>query len=106
MTIAARHREPQVVNAQERGPDEMFRLVSEHVFPFLRSLAADGSTYGAQMKDATFAIPNAALLTKIVDLLDSIDLDNRDTKGDLCEYLLSEIDSRTASSARPATSSS
>ena len=70
---------------------EMFRLVSEHVFPFLRGLAADGSTYGAQMKDATFAIPNAALLTKIVDLLDSFDLDNRDTKGDLYEYLLSEI---------------
>ncbi|MBK5218089.1 MAG: SAM-dependent DNA methyltransferase, partial [Propionibacteriales bacterium] len=76
---------------RNEAPAEMFRLVSEHVFPFLRGLGADGSTYGAQMKDATFAIPNAAVLTKIVDLLDSIDMDSRDTKGDLYEYLLSEI---------------
>ncbi len=76
---------------KNKDPQAMYRLVSERVFPFLRSLAADGSTYGQQMKDATFMIPTPALLAKVVDLLDGIEMDNRDTNGDLYEYLLSEL---------------
>ncbi|HWM17772.1 MAG TPA: type I restriction-modification system subunit M N-terminal domain-containing protein, partial [Microbacterium sp.] len=64
-------------------PTTMYQTVSERVFPFLRGLAAGGTTYGHQMKDATFMIPTPALLAKVVDLLDSIDLSNRDTNGDL-----------------------
>ena len=70
---------------------EMFTVVSEHVFPFLRSLGGDGSTYAHHMKDARFTIPTAALLTKVVDLIDHVPMEDRDTKGDLYEYMLGKI---------------
>jgi hypothetical protein len=33
---------------------EMFEVVDQHVFPFLRTLGGDGSTYAHHMKDARF----------------------------------------------------
>ncbi|WP_372875946.1 N-6 DNA methylase [Pseudomonas sp.] len=72
---------------------ELYRVVADQVFPFIKSLGgADAdSTYAAHMKDARFTIPNPALLAKVVDLLDAIPMEDRDTKGDLYEYLLSKI---------------
>ena len=43
------------------------------------------------MKDARFTIPTPALLSKVVDLLDKVPIENRDTKGDLYEYMLGKI---------------
>jgi len=34
---------------------EMFAVVNDHVFPFLRTLGGDNSTYAHHMKDALFA---------------------------------------------------
>jgi type I restriction enzyme M protein len=76
---------------KQEAPAEMFTIVSEHVFPFLRTLGGDGSTYAHHMKDARFTIPTPALLTRVVDLLDKIPMEDRDTKGDLYEYMLSKI---------------
>ncbi len=73
------------------APETMFAVVGQEVFPFLRTLAGDGSTYGEHMKDARFTIPNSALLSKVVDLLDDIPMEDRDTNGDLYEYLLGKI---------------
>ena len=73
------------------APQEMYVVVSEHVFPFLRELGGDGSTYSKQMEGARFTIPTAALLAKVVDLLDQIPMQDRDTKGDLYEYMLGKI---------------
>ncbi len=73
------------------APAEMFALVDQHVFPFLRSLGGDGSTYAHHMKDARFTIPTPALLAKVVDLLDKVPMEERDTKGDLYEYMLGKI---------------
>ncbi len=74
---------------------EMFEVVSEQVFPFLRteflSSYGDGSTYAYHMKDARFTIPTPALLAKVVDLLDHVPMDDRDTKGDIYEYMLGKI---------------
>ena len=70
---------------------EMFTVVSEHVFPFLRTLGGDGSTYAHHMKDARFTIPTPALLAKVVDQLDHVPMEDRDTKGDLYEYMLGKI---------------
>ena len=72
-------------------PRKMFEVVSEHVFPFLRTLGGDNSTYAHHMKDARFTIPTPALLAKVVDLLDRVPMEDRDTKGDLYEYMLSKI---------------
>ena len=73
------------------APAEMYAVVSEHVFPFLRTLGGDDSTYAHHMKDARFTIPTPALLAKVVDLLDDVPMEDRDTKGDLYEYMLGKI---------------
>lgn len=72
-------------------PREMHEIVGEHVFPFLRTLGGEGSTYGTHMRDARFTIPNAGLLRKVVDGLDDIPMTGRDTKGDVYEYMLGKI---------------
>jgi len=72
-------------------PREMFTVVGEHVFPFLRKLGGDDSTYAQHMQDARFTIPSPALLTKVVDLIDQVPMEDRDTKGDLYEYMLGKI---------------
>src|SRR5262245_35248134 len=72
-------------------PAVMFTTVVDKVFPFLRDLGGDGSTYSEHMRDARFTIPTAALLSKVVDMLDDIPMADRDTNGDLYEYLLSKI---------------
>ena len=73
------------------APAEMFTVVGEHVFLFLRTLGGDGSTYAHHMKDARFTIPTPALLSKVVDLLSDVPMDDRDTKGDVYEYMLGKI---------------
>ena len=72
------------------APELMYRTVADGVFPFLRNLG-DGTTLGEHMKDARFTIPTPALLSKVVDMLDKVKMDDRDTNGDLYEYLLSKI---------------
>src|SRR4051812_15297361 len=42
------------------APAEMFTVVGEHVFPFLRGIGGDDSTFAHHMKDARFTIPKAA----------------------------------------------
>jgi type I restriction enzyme M protein len=71
-------------------PGGMYKRLSEHVFPFLRTLG-DGSTYAHYMRDARFTIPTPALLAKVVDLIDHVPMDDRDTKGDVYEYMLGKL---------------
>jgi type I restriction enzyme M protein len=73
------------------APGDMYAVIAEHVFPYLRSLGGDDSTYAHHMKDARFTIPTPALLAKVVDLLDAVPMDDRDTKGDVYEYMLGKI---------------
>lgn len=73
------------------APASMFEVIAEHVFPFLKTIGSDDSTYSHHMRDARFTIPTPALLAKVVDLLDGIPMDDRDTKGDVYEYMLGKI---------------
>lgn len=70
---------------------EMMRIVDEHVFPFLRALGEEGSSYGTHMKDARLGFSNPNLLAKVVQMLDDIPMEDRDTKGDVYEYMLGKI---------------
>ncbi|EET46898.1 class I SAM-dependent DNA methyltransferase [Thalassobium sp. R2A62] len=70
---------------------EMMRIVDEHVFPFLRQMGEEGSSYGTHMKDARLGFSNPNLLAKVVQLLDDIPMEDRDTKGDVFEYMLGKI---------------
>ncbi len=76
---------------RNREPREMMEIVADRVFPFLRRLGEEGSSYGEHMKDARLSIPNPQLLAKAVDLIDKIPMEDRDTKGDLYEYMLGKI---------------
>lgn len=82
---------------KELDAETMYRVVSEQVFPFIQELGTseDGaeSTYATHMKDARFTIPTPNLLSKVVALVSEIELKNRDTNGDLYEYLLSKLSS-------------
>lgn len=78
------------------APEAMFTVIGEHVFPFLREdlarqLGNGDSTYALHMKDARFTIPTPALLSKVVDMLDQVPMEDRDTKGDIYEYMLAKI---------------
>ncbi|MBX9581251.1 MAG: type I restriction-modification system subunit M [Gemmataceae bacterium] len=76
---------------KHRPAREMFDVVADHVFPFLRTLGGADTAYARHMKDARFTVPTPALLAKVVDQLDKVPMDDRDTKGDLYEYLLDLI---------------
>lgn len=73
------------------APGDMYKVVGEHVFPLLRQLGGSGSSYALHMKDARFTIPTPGLLAKVVDMLDHVPMEDRDTKGDLYEYMLGKI---------------
>lgn len=78
-------------NFKGMEPREMFRIVEEHVFPFIREKVAAGGSLAKSMRDARFQIPTPALLAKAVDKLDRVPMGDRDTKGDVYEYMLGKI---------------
>ena len=73
------------------APAVMYDVVAERIFPFLRTVGGNGSTYSQHMKDARFTIPTPGLLAKVVDMLADVPMTDRDTNGDLYEYMLSKI---------------
>lgn len=82
-------------NLRHLGAAEMHRTLDQEVFPFLRNLGNERSTYSDHMANARFEInaEKAGILTRVVDLVDSIPMDNRDTNGDIYEYMLSKLSS-------------
>lgn len=78
---------------KETDPQAMFETVRDEVFPFIKALGSDDedSTYSHHMKDAIFMMPQPRVLANVVDQLESIDMEDTDTKGDLYEYMLGKI---------------
>ncbi len=70
---------------------DMYELVRDKVFPFIKTMHGEESTFAQHMKDAIFMIPKASLLDQVVQLIDQLDMEDRDTKGDLYEYMLSKL---------------
>ena len=72
--------------------DNMFRMVSQNVFPFIKTIGEkDGSAYSRFMKDASFQINKARTLQNVVDGISALDMNNRDTMGDVYEYMLGKM---------------
>ncbi len=63
----------------------------ETAFDFMKTLGADGGKFSEYMKGTTFMIATPKLLDKVVQQIDKLPLDKKDTKGDLYEYMLSKI---------------
>lgn len=78
-------------NFSDLAAVEMYELFSREMFPFIKSLSKEQSAFANYMKDASFLIPTAKLLQKVVDLVSKLNLDDKDIKGDLYEYLLSKL---------------
>ena len=78
---------------KNEAPERMYEIVDAHVMPFLRTLGGSESVMAGHMKGARLAFTKPALLDKLVQGLDEIPMDDRDTKGDVYEYLLSMISS-------------
>jgi type I restriction enzyme M protein len=71
---------------------EMFKTVSLEVFPFIKNLHGEEDTaYARHMKDAIFMIPTPGLLERVVEQISQVPMEDRDTKGDLYEYMLSKL---------------
>ncbi len=70
----------------------MFATIRNDVFPFIKNLGSGkGSAYSRYMESAIFLIPNERTLTKIVDGIDGLDMNNRDAMGDVYEYVLGKM---------------
>src|SRR4051812_8125956 len=78
---------------KNNDPEVMFELFRkpEGVFDFMKKVAENGTAFAKFMKGAVFMIPTPRLLALVVDMLSDINMDDRDTKGDVYEYLLSKI---------------
>jgi len=83
---------------KESAPEQMYTTVRDEVFPFIKTLGSNGgaaeegdSTYSHHMRDAIFMMPTPRVLANVVDQLDGIPMDDRDTQGDLYEYMLGKI---------------
>ena len=80
-------------------PETMFALFTQPqtdvdnltVFEHMKHLGNEAGVFAQYMKGATFMIPTPKLLDQVVQMIDKIQMDDRDTKGDLYEYLLSKI---------------
>ena len=71
---------------------KMYKNMQENVFPFIKSLGnSKKSSYSKYMQDAIFMIPTPLMLQKVVTGISSIPMKDRDTKGDIYEYLLSKL---------------
>ncbi|MBS1572280.1 MAG: SAM-dependent DNA methyltransferase [Bacteroidetes bacterium] len=80
-------------NFKNISPEEMFRLFQKEngVFDFMKNFGGKSTAFSKFMKNATFMIPTPRLLAQVVEMLDNIDMKDKDTKGDLYEYMLSKL---------------
>lgn len=83
---------------KNNDPETMFEMFTkttserpQTVFDHMKDLGSEkGGVFAEYMKGATFMIPTPRLLDMVVQMIDKIRMDDRDTKGDLYEYLLSK----------------
>lgn len=80
-------------NFRNLEASEMYRIVKDEAFPHMKSLG--GENFTRHLENAVFIIPTPQLLQKVVtaidQLLGELPAQNKDTMGDLYEYLLSKI---------------
>lgn len=80
-------------NFKNLESEAMFRLFQKEngVFDFMKNYGGKSASFSKFMKNAAFMIPTPRLLVQVIDMLDKIDMNDTDTKGDVYEYMLSKI---------------
>ena len=81
---------------KNKEAEEMFRIVSRDVFSFIKNLnsgnaSGNVSAYSRFMQNATFLIQSPRTLLSVVQNIDKLDMNNRDTMGDVYEYVLGKM---------------
>ncbi len=78
---------------KDKDPEQMFHLFRKEdgVFDFIKKIGQAGGLFAETMRYANFDINNPKLLDKVVQLIDKLKIDDRDSKGDVYEYLLSKL---------------
>ncbi|MGB8644423.1 MAG: class I SAM-dependent DNA methyltransferase [Anaerolineae bacterium] len=73
--------------------DDALRQVKDKVFPTLKTIGGEGSSFAQYMQNAEFKINKPALLIEACKAIDEMDISaqNQDVQGDLYEYLLSRL---------------
>ena len=72
--------------------EAMYRTISKDVFVFIKNLGeGKESAYSRFMANASFLIQSPRTLTKIVEGINDLDMNNRDTMGDVYEYVLGKM---------------
>lgn len=74
---------------QVGDPEQLHTIMTARVFPFFKTIGT--STLSAVFQDATFGINSPSTLRKAMELINDIDIKNRDISGDLYEYMLSKL---------------
>ena len=74
---------------EEIAAKETPRLLT--AFDKMKTVGKAGGVFTEYMKGATFMIDKPRLLDQVVQGIDKIEMADRDTKGDLYEYMLSKI---------------
>ncbi|WP_300911745.1 HsdM family class I SAM-dependent methyltransferase [Muribaculum intestinale] len=79
-------------NFIQQDPEALFRTVSRNAFSFIKNLGGTGaSAYSRFMQNAIFLIPEPRKLLRIVEGVNALDMNNRDTMGDVYEYILGKM---------------
>ena len=77
---------------KNKEAEEMYRIISRDAFAFIKNLnTGKESAYSRFMANATFMIQNPRTRVKIVEGIDALDMNNRDTMGDVYEYILGKM---------------
>ena len=63
-------------------------LIDMTVFDHMKQVGDAAGVFAEFMSKATFIISTPRLLDQVVQLIDKINMKDRDTKGDLYEYML------------------
>ena len=79
-------------NFRHEEPSKMFSVVRNDVFVFIKNLGeGKQSAYSRFMKSAVFMIQNPRTLVKVVEGIQDLDMTDRDTMGDVYEYILGKM---------------
>jgi len=72
---------------------EALKHLREQVFPALREMGGEGSSFERYMQNAEFKISKPSTLIEVCNLIDQMKISeqNQDVQGDLYEYLLSKL---------------
>jgi type I restriction enzyme M protein len=73
--------------------DDALKHIKEKVFPMLKDMGAEGSSFQEYMQNAEFKINKPSLLIEACKMIDEMKISeqNQDVQGDLYEYLLGKL---------------